>query len=386
MRRFVSFLVLVLLLAAGGGAGAWYFIAQRIEAGVAVWAAERRAEGLSVEYLTAKVDGFPWEWRLTVALPAMSSPGPTQWEWQGESVVARIRPWQPRDVPLLFPGVHVFEFGPEKAARRMAVAAAKPDGRAVIDALGRLSLLTLDLGTVRLRYATDDTPPTELGRLQLTVQPKPAAPGTRETDRIDVAMIVDDAVLPRAPLAGLGQRIVRAETDLSFKGKLPPGKLTDAVVAWRDDGGVIEFNRAGVNWGPLDLQGTGTLTLDELNRPLGAFTMRARGIYRDDRRGRRRRGVAPARWDEPQIRAQPARAPIARATAPAARRRRLGAGRTAVRGGIPGDAAGAGEVRVVTPRQRRVILILRQAQDEDQTDGSPSEPINAKSHPPETSS
>jgi hypothetical protein len=278
MRRIVKFLILFLLLAAAGGTGAWYFIAQRIEAEVAAWATQRRVEGLSVEYLSAKVDGFPWEWRLTIALPAMASPGPTRWEWQGESVVARIRPWQPRDVPLLFPGVHVFEFGPEKAARRLAVAAAKPDGRAVIDAYGRLTLLTLDLGAARLRYAADETPPTELGRLQLTVQPKPATPGTRETDRIDVAMIVDDVVLPMAPLAGLGQRIVRAETDLSFKGKLPPGPLPAAVTAWRDDGGVIEFNRAGVNWGPLDLQGTGTLTLDELNRPLGAFTMRARGF------------------------------------------------------------------------------------------------------------
>lgn len=277
MRRIVTFLILFLLLAAGGGAGAWYLIAQRIEAGVAEWATQRRVEGLTVDYLTAKVDGFPWEWRLTIALPAMASTGPTPWEWQGESVVARILPWQPRDVPLLFPGVHMFQYGPAKSPHRMAVAAAKPDGRAVIAADGKLSLLTLDLGTVRLRYDAEEVPPTELGRLQLTVQPRMAMPGTRETDRIDVAMIIDDAVLPTAPLVGLGQRIVRAETDLSFKGKLPPGPLPDAVVAWRDDGGVIEFNRAGVNWGPLDLQGTGTLTLDELNRPLGAFTMRARG-------------------------------------------------------------------------------------------------------------
>lgn len=277
MRRIISLLILGLLLLAGAGAGGWYLIAQRIEAGVAEWATQRRLEGLAVDYLTAKVDGFPWEWRLTVALPTMASAGPTPWEWQGESVIARIRPWAPHDVPLQFPGVHVFGFGPDKATRSMAIAAGRPDGRAVTAPSGKLTLLTLDLGTARLRYTEGDTPPTEVGRLQLTVQPKPAAPGTRDVDRIDVAMIADDVVLPAAPLVGLGPRIVRAETDLTFKGKLPPGPLTTAVVAWRDDGGVVEFNRAGINWGPLDVQGNGTLTLDELNRPLGAFTVRARG-------------------------------------------------------------------------------------------------------------
>jgi hypothetical protein len=277
MRRVLSILVLLLLALAGLGAGGWYFIAQRIEAGVASWASQRRLDGMAVDYLSAKVDGFPLEWRLTIMLPSLAGAGPSPWEWQGESVVARIRPWEPHDIPLLFPGVHVVAYGPEKAARSVAIAAMRPDGRAVITADGQLTLLTLDLGQARVRYSTDEAPPTEVGRLQLTVQPRPAAPAQRQAERVDVAVIVDDAILPAPPLAGLGPRIVRAETDLSFKGKLPAGPLQDSIVIWRDEGGIIEFNRAGLNWGPLDVQGNGTLTLDALNRPLGAFTVRARG-------------------------------------------------------------------------------------------------------------
>src|SRR5262249_29212113 len=159
-----------IVLVAGAAAGAWFLIAQRIETGVAEWATQRRVEGLAVDYLTAKVDGFPWEWRLTGALPTMARAGPTPWGWRGGSGGAHIRPWAPHDVPLQFPGVHVFGYGPDKATRRLAIAAGRPDGRAVTAPNGKLTLLTLDLGTARLRYSEGDTPPTEVGRLQLTLQ------------------------------------------------------------------------------------------------------------------------------------------------------------------------------------------------------------------------
>jgi hypothetical protein len=276
MRRWLLVALGFAAAVSAAWAGAWYLIADRLRLRFDDWVAARRAEGLTAEHGGLTVAGFPWHWDMTVVRPAMAGAGPTVWTWQGQAVEARLRPWEPRDVRLRFPGEHRFAAGAGDLAESWAARAARPDGRAVLGSDGRLDRLEIDLGDAELRRRPEPAP-VRIARLAGSVALYRPAPADHRTETLDLRLRADDAVLVEAPVAALGPRVALAELDLSFKGRLPAARTAAAVAAWRDDGGTMEINRVAMKWGPVDADGNGTLTLDAENRPLGAFTARWRG-------------------------------------------------------------------------------------------------------------
>ncbi len=282
-RRFrVPVLIgLAVVLLIGGWSVAWLRIAGDMRAHVEDWVAGRRAEGLKVDYSTIGVTGYPLRWHVTVSYPNMAGAGPTAWTWQGHAVEADMSPWSLRQVPLRFPGDQRFSVGTGDVAETWTINAARPDGYAGLDERGRLDHLALDLGDVTLTRAADSLPThadhfTADARLHRS--PEPSETGDNTADVFDLVLVLDNAKLARTPSAVLGDQVAHAELSLSFKGRLPGGSLPNSIAAWRDDGGTIEINRVATKWGPVDADGTGTLALDEENRPLGAFTARWRGF------------------------------------------------------------------------------------------------------------
>jgi hypothetical protein len=266
---------LVVLLAAAGWSLAWLRIADRTRVEVEGWVAGRRADGLKVDYTTIAVTGYPLHWRVTVGYPNMAGAGPTEWTWQGYAVEADLSPWSMREIPLRFPGDQRFSVGAGNVAETWTLNAARPNGRAGLDDRGRLDHLTLDLGDVTLMRAAD-LQPTHAEHFTADAMLH-RGDADHQTDVFDLALALDNATLSRTPAQVLGPQVAHAELNLSFKGRLPGGALASSIAAWRDDGGTIEVNRVAVKWGPVDADGNGTLALDELNRPLGAFTTRWRG-------------------------------------------------------------------------------------------------------------
>ena len=277
MRRFLVILVASLAVAFAAWSAFWIHAAGDIERRLAAWAAEQRAAGMTVEHGAIEVSGYPFAWRVDVTDPRLAGAGAAQWEWRGERVVLGIRPWAMRTIPAVFPGVHVLAAGAGEAARGFALSAARPDGRFELDGAGKLALLVLDLETVNVREPPSPSV-TRVGRAEVRIRPvRSAIEADYRTDTLGSALRLFDVALPERPTNGLGQTIARAELDTNFKGQLPPGPLGGSVARWRDQGGVVEVNRVALIWGPLDFDGDGTITLDALNRPLGAFTMRVRG-------------------------------------------------------------------------------------------------------------
>ena len=59
----------------------------------------------------------------------------------------------------------------------------------------------------------------------------------------------------------------------------PPWKWTpEDLEAWRKAGGKMEVERFALVWGPLELEATGTVTVDRKLRPLGAFDAKVIGL------------------------------------------------------------------------------------------------------------
>jgi hypothetical protein len=83
---------------------------------------------------------------------------------------------------------------------------------------------------------------------------------------------------PVAPVPGLGRKTARLSFKAQVKGGVPLGHDADAMARWRDDGGTLEISQMIINHGPLELNGDGTVALDRSLQPIGAFSLRVRGI------------------------------------------------------------------------------------------------------------
>jgi len=138
MRR-IAVIAAVLVALAAAWAGAWTWIAYGLHDRAEQWVADRRAEGLTVDYERMAVTGFPWRWRVAIQKPNLAGAGPSGWTWQGDAVEADVAPWSLRDVPVRFPGDQRFSAGAGAVAETWTARAAKPDGRALIDERGRLA-------------------------------------------------------------------------------------------------------------------------------------------------------------------------------------------------------------------------------------------------------
>ena len=276
MRRVLFTILAIVVLAAAAWCGLWVYVARDIEPRLAAWAQAQRAQGLTAEYASVTVSGFPLAWHTRITGPVMTGAGPTRWEWRGEAMTAEIRPWALHDIPVTFPGVHRIAGGSGGVAETLAIRAAQPVGRILLADDGRLASLLLDLGDAQIQRLPDPALATAR-RVRLMLSPHRPPQANYHTDVLDVVLDVDALTVPEPPRYALGPTITAARLDASFKGPLPQGPLAASVAAWRDAGGIIEVNRLALRWGPLDGDGDGTLALDATNRPLGAFTMRIRG-------------------------------------------------------------------------------------------------------------
>lgn len=276
MRRLVLILLGIAVVLAASWSGFWFYTARDIAVRLAAWAEAQRRQGLVAEYAGVAVSGFPLSWRTHITSPAMSGAGPTRWEWRGEAIIAEIRPWALRDVPVTFPGLHRVAGGAGGVAETLAIRAARPDGRIVLGADGRLATLRLDLGDAQIQRLPDPSVATAR-QVRLSLSPHRAPQPTYRTDVLDLSLGIEGLTVPEPPRYALGNVLESVQIDASVKGALPPAPLAEAVAAWRDGGGVIEVNRLALRWGPLEAEGDGTLALDNANRPLGAFTARIRG-------------------------------------------------------------------------------------------------------------
>lgn len=267
---------LVLAIAALWAAG-WHLVADKIQSRLDAWIEARRAEGLVAEHGGARIEGFPTSWVLTVAQPVLAGAGPAAWVWQGETLEVRFSPWTLRDVAVRFPGEHRVSAGGSSALGGLwRVRAARPEGRVLLNANGRLERLEIDFAeaeVTRLPHAK----PVQIAHL-VGVAKVPRPPADQRDATFTLALNLDGVSPVAPPVAALGTVVDALRLDLAFRGQLPAGKLGSSLAAWRDDGGTLEINHIGVKWGPVNADGSGTLTLDGQNRPLGAFTARWRGF------------------------------------------------------------------------------------------------------------
>ncbi len=113
-------------------------------------------------------------------------------------------------------------------------------------------------------------------RYQLTRRP-PTLEGTDDWTLL-LAGETRGIALPEGVTSPLGEEVERIAFEATVIGLIPKGEPAAALARWRDSGGLVEVQDLALTWGPLDLDAEGTVALDQMLRPQGAFTARIRGL------------------------------------------------------------------------------------------------------------
>ena len=250
----------------------WLVLARQARGRVDAQFARERERGVSLSVGSESTAGFPF--RLEVRLSdvvADGLPHVAKGHFAAPTVIAWARPWRLDSWRFTLPGGASID-GPQGS-----VAAGKLRGSAGL-VLGPGATPGGDLLDVKLENVSIKSGDrlTQIAAGTLTLRLPPVPPQAHEEPLFSMALQAHQITLPTG-VAPLGEQIDHLKLDATWRGPVPPGRLTDALAAWRDDGGTIELQSIDLGWGPLSLLADGTLALDKTLQPLGAFSARIMG-------------------------------------------------------------------------------------------------------------
>jgi hypothetical protein len=275
MRRtpIIAFALLFLLLA--GFTAVWFVVSDRLLGGVERWADKQRQRGWDVSWQEREKSGFPLAVTGLFQEPRLADP--KGWRWEGEALAATLSLLDWNRVELqgfgeqrfFWPGLPPAE-GPATlaAAEKRAFLTYEEGDLSKVEVLARqadISFSGREASAASLEVAV--IPPRDARRYDVPVDGQASV---RATD----LRLPEDLKLP------LGAEVKLLDVAALLTGELPPDGKFDrrAARAWAESGGVLDVERLSLDWGPLTLRGEGTMTLDSLERPLGAFTLKIKGL------------------------------------------------------------------------------------------------------------
>ncbi len=263
MRRFVLPLFLLLLLVGGGYTAYWLVMAHRIEAGLGPWAEAQHAQGTRLAWQSVAMEGFPGAFRLRFTAASAAGAKPVRLAATAPLLLAEAPVWDLKHWQLSAPQGASLSLSDEL----VGFASASASGSVSLGAAAgpKLELAAHDIGgnglAEGLRIATAEA------ALELPDH----APANHTEPSLAASIQLTHLTLPAA-VPPFGQEIETLNLAATLKGALPPGKLRDALAAWRQDGGTIELTDGTLHWGALEANANGTLALDDKLQPIGALT------------------------------------------------------------------------------------------------------------------
>ncbi len=269
--------MMLLFAIAGSGYGAyWYFVTTQLEAAVDGWFTDWRRAGHEATYMIAGTEGFPMISRLRLVDIRLADPG-KRWKWHGAEATLEIQPWKPNAYRLAL-------FGPQQVTLPIAgqsvdtvTQAGEAVGIARTDLTGRLRYAGISLNKVSIE-APALGQRSDADRLGIELD-FPENPPVRHDEPFAALQIMADGVtLPTGYHGPLGEKLSRLSSRFVLQGPIARGDTEAMLTRWRDSGGVLEMPWLKLDWGPLRMEGNGTMALDGFLRPEGAVAAKVRGI------------------------------------------------------------------------------------------------------------
>ncbi len=271
-RRILVAALAVVAIVVAADALLYRWATAQLEKAFTDWAAARTAQGWTVAATPPRRSGWPLAARIAVndvAIFARHQDLPGGLSWTTERLTLRVTLLHPRTLVVSVAGAQHL-----RAAPFLDIPFTADRFEAVIPLQPGVPAHIADLNIAQLRAGIGSSGLT-LAHLRVHGDMKPAA--LQGEPALALSADAAEMVLPARPWA-LGPRIGSAALDLTITGPMPHTEAPLArATAWRDGGGTLELRRVAFDWGPMRLDGSATLALDERLQPMGAATARIAG-------------------------------------------------------------------------------------------------------------
>jgi hypothetical protein len=270
MRRstVLWFVGAVLVIGVGVYTAFWWVAAGKIEDIATAWRGTATAQGIDATWQKIRVTGYPLAFELDlsdVVLKDNATSPPS--ELRAPLLSATIRPWNFHAAWFAAPDGFSALLGPDTAPL-VRLSAERASGAAARDGDGSTTIW-LSLYQTKATAPAVATLGARVAHGWVILPPNP--PATHQDPGLAIAMDARDLVLPAAP-AGFKPGIDDVGFGLTLMGAFPTGSPHQAAVAWRDSGGTVELNHLHLRWGEMEIEGSGTLALDNDLQPIGGFS------------------------------------------------------------------------------------------------------------------
>lgn len=256
----------------------WFVLADRTEALVDGALADWRADGYALSYTERSTSGYPYRLATEVdGFTLLREQGRWPWAWHGERLRVVAQPWNLRHYVAVLEGVNRIDLPPAGAGADVELTAESARASLILDSAWQAERGSAELLEAVLREAPGSEGVT-IGRIEAHARRPQAGPETNPDARLDAAVTLEALRLPDGAGGVLGREIARILVEGTVIGPLPAALEPEPVAAWRDAGGFVDAHSVALDWGPVRIAGEGTFTVDELMRPLGAFSSRIVGF------------------------------------------------------------------------------------------------------------
>ena len=256
----------VLVIGIGAYSVFWWVAAGKIEAAATAWRDAAHAQKIDAAWRKMRVAGYPLSFRLELSDVALNDGASTPpVALQAPLLSASIRPWNFHAAQLSAPDGLRITVGDDAAP--LATLSAEHGSGAV--ALGDDGGTTIWLSLYQAKTTALATLAARSVHAWVIVPP--GATATHQDSGLAVAVEARELSLPAAP-PGFSPTLDDLGFGVTMMGTFPAGPLRQAAAAWRDGGGTVELDHLDLRWGDMEINGSGTLALDNNLQPVGGFS------------------------------------------------------------------------------------------------------------------
>ena len=261
----------------------WYAFAENLKENITSFLLDQVREGVDVSFEQIEVVGYPTTFRIIMSSPSLAAKSVFQshlgvsWRWKGARAIAEVKPWNFNKVSLNLSGDHEVLIDTFKGHHEYT---------------GSIAGLIVDLGlhedgmpaTARL-FGTDlefiygDTKNTfSTKKFRLMAERLFSDNFSSKIPTLNIQFDLEELNFDGTEALPFGDVIKRLSTSIKVFGKIRSPFDILSLEKWSDDGGIIEFDSIEGNYGPIEFNANGTLTLDDKLQILAAFSAKVRGV------------------------------------------------------------------------------------------------------------
>lgn len=271
--RLISITVLVLAALFGAYYFWWNTVSETAQSEWAKWKEAKKSEGFDITHQPIRSSGFPYRVRLDIDDLKVTKNGDENISINAENLWAIAQPWQLKHVILGTDSQWQISVGDK------AYTATTESGLASLrfNSDGKLQILATDIKKLSITEAGSvifQSARSQLHAIPTVTEVKASNGEAKASDQmIDgwrVAIRVDE-------ISGELQNLKNASISTVIDGN--PAQLLKEETAqiWRDAGNAIEVTELKLQLKDSNVTAKGTITLDQDNYPLGAFTSEIAG-------------------------------------------------------------------------------------------------------------